>query len=135
MDHLTKEKRSWNMSQIRSKDTSIEKKVRSFFFKKGLRYRIHNKKLPGKPDIYFKKYNAVIFINGCFWHRHKNCKRCTNPKTNKKYWRDKFIKNTKRDKENYKKLRKLGFRVYVIWECQVSNEKRLEYLYYKIVDV
>lgn len=135
MDHLQKDKRSWNMSQIRSKDTSDEKLVRSFLFKKGLRYSLHNKKLPGKPDIYFKKYNAVIFINGCFWHRHKNCKRCTTPKTNKKYWITKFIKNITRDKVNYKKLKKLGFRVFVIWECQVTNEKRLDFLYNKIIHV
>lgn len=135
MDHLTKSKRSWNMSQIRSKNTSIEKQVRSFFFNKGLRYRLYDKKLPGKPDLYFKKYNAVVFINGCFWHRHKNCKRSTMPKTNTEYWLDKFKKNVARDKENIKKLKKLGFRIYIIWECQVHNKKMLDSLYKKIINI
>lgn len=135
MDHQSKEKRSWNMSQIKSKNTSIEKHVRSYLFKKGLRFRLHNKKLPGKPDIYLKKYNAVIFVNGCFWHHHKNCKRALVPKTNIEFWNDKFNKNIIRDKENKKKLKTIGLRVFIIWECEVMKEKRLENLYNKIIKI
>jgi len=135
MDHISKDKRSWNMSRIRSKNTSIEKVVRSFLFRKGLRYSLHNNKIPGKPDLYFKKYNIAIFINGCFWHRHKECKRCTMPKTNKKYWVDKFKKNIERDQNNYKKLKKEHIRFFIIWECEVSSEKKLQRLYNRIIEV
>ncbi len=135
MDHLSKEKRSWNMSRIRSKNTSNEKVVRSFLFKKGLRYSLYNKNIHGNPDLFLKKYNVAVFINGCFWHRHKDCNRCTMPKTNKKYWIDKFNKNIDRDKNNYKKLKKENIRFFIIWECEVYSEKNLLRLYNKIIDV
>lgn len=109
------------MSRIHSKDTIHEIVVRSYLHRKGFRFRI-NKKIIGKPDIYLKKYNTVIFVHGCFWHRHKNCKRATMPKSNIDYWRIKFNNNKKRDKAVMKKLRDLNYRVFVIWECQVYNE-------------
>ena len=96
-DKLSREKRSWNMSHIRSKDTSIEVKVRKFLFSKGFRYRKNDSKLPGKPDIVLPKYKTVIFVHGCYWHRHPGCKNCTMPSTNTDFWIDKFNKNVQND--------------------------------------
>ncbi|VVB53404.1 DNA mismatch endonuclease Vsr [uncultured archaeon] len=125
MDHLTPAERSWNMSRIHSKDTKPEVFVRSYLHRNGFRFRINNNNITGKPDIYLKKYNAVIFVHGCFWHRHKNCKRATMPKSNIDYWDLKFKKNKKRDKLIMKELQIEGYRVFVIWECQVNNKSVL----------
>jgi DNA mismatch endonuclease (patch repair protein) len=124
-DHLTKEKRSWNMSRIRSRDTHPEITVRSLLHKLGYRFRLHKKSLPGKPDIVLPKYKTVIFVHGCFWHRHKGCKRCTTPTTNQKYWLPKFERNIVKDKENRKNLRKAGYASIIIWECEIKNMKKL----------
>ena len=124
-DHLSIEKRSWNMSRIRSNNTKPELLVRKSLFKLGYRYRIKNK-LPGKPDIVLKKYKTAVFINGCFWHRCKKCKRATIPKTNTKYWLNKFDQNVKRDIQNYKELEKMGWKVIIIWECEVKNKEFLD---------
>ena len=97
MDHLAKEKRSWNMSRIRSVDSTPELILRKLLHREGYRDRLHQADLPGKPDLVLKKFNTVIFLHGCFWHLHKNCKRATVPKTNKKYWNKKLDKNKKRD--------------------------------------
>lgn len=121
-DSLTPEKRSWNMSRIKGKDTTIEVMVRKFLFKKGLRFRKNVKELPGKPDIVLKKYNTVIFVHGCFWHRHENCSDATLPKTKTDFWIDKLNKNVIRDRENIKKLIDDGWEVIVIWECQLSKK-------------
>lgn len=121
------------MSRIKGKNTSIEKTVRSYLFSKGLRFRIHNKELPGKPDIFLKKYNTAIFVNGCYWHRHENCKEATIPKTNTKFWEEKFQKNIERDERNYRLLSELGVRVLVIWECEI-NDNRLEKVYSEILN-
>jgi DNA mismatch endonuclease, patch repair protein len=121
VDHLTKKMRSWNMSRIRSKDTKPEMIVRSLLHRMGYRFRLHRKNLPGKPDIVLPKYKTVIFVHGCFWHRHKNCKRCTTPTSNKEYWMEKFQKNIKQDKMNHRKLVNLRWNVIVIWECEVEN--------------
>ncbi len=121
MDNLTKEQRHLNMSHIRSKNTSIEVKVRKYLFSKGFRYRINVKTLPGKPDIVLKKYNTVIFINGCFWHRH-GCKLSTMPKTNQEFWLKKFETNVSNDEENYKKLRNEGWNVEILWECELKDD-------------
>lgn len=109
------------MSHIRSKNTSIEVKVRKYLFSKGFRYRINVNKLPGKPDIVLKKYNTVIFINGCFWHRH-GCKLSTMPKTNQEYWIKKFETNVSNDEENYKRLRNEGWNVEILWECELKDD-------------
>ena len=101
-DNISKEKRSWNMSRIHSSDTSIEIKLRKYLFSLGFRYRKNCKSICGKPDIVLKKYNTVIFIHGCFWHRHKNCRHNTIPKTNTEYWIKKFDRNIKNDKKNIK---------------------------------
>jgi len=124
-DHLTKERRSWNMSRIRSKNTTPEKQVRSTLHKMGFRFRIHVDKLLGKPDVVLKKYNTVIFCHGCFWHQHPGCKRATKPKTNKKFWEPKLKRNKERFKEVKKKLKNMGWKVIVIWECEAKDDKKL----------
>ena len=123
MDTLTKEKRSWNMSKIRSKNTKPEIAVRSKLHKAGYRFRLHVKGLPGKPDIVLPKHNTIIFINGCFWHRHKGCKYAYKPKTRVDFWNEKLNRNIKRQDEVIKELRGLEWKVLVIWECEVGNEK------------
>ena len=123
MDHLSKEKRSWNMSRIRSKNTKPEILVRSQLHRSGYRFRLHVKDLPGKPDIVLPKYKSVIFVNGCFWHRHRGCKYAYKPKSKVKFWNRKFTQNIKRQEEVTKQLRKLKWNVLVIWECEVNNEK------------
>jgi DNA mismatch endonuclease (patch repair protein) len=125
-DHLTKEKRSWNMSRIRSKDTRPEKVVRSLLHKMGYRFRLYRNDLPGKPDIVLPKYKTVIFIHGCFWHRHKRCKRCTTPSTNQAYWFKKFERNVAKDKANLNMLKKAGWKIVVVWECWVKNLDRIK---------
>lgn len=123
MDTLTKEKRSWNMSKIRSKNTKPEIAVRSKLHKAGYRFRLHVKGLPGKPDIVLPKYNTIIFINGCFWHRHKGCEYAYKPKTRVDFWNQKLNRNIKRQDGVIKELRDLEWKVLVIWECEVGNEK------------
>ena len=121
MDKLTKEQRSINMSHIKDKNTSLEIAVRKRLFADGFRYRINVSNLPGKPDIVLPKYNTVIFVNGCFWHRH-SCKRATIPKTNTDYWIKKFENNVKNDEKNYALLRNLGWHVIVVWECEIKSD-------------
>ena len=115
--------RSYNMSRIKSKNTTPELKVRRFLFKEGFRYRIHCSNLPGKPDIVLKKYNTVIFINGCFWHGHKNCKYFVIPRTRKDWWIRKINKNKQNDSSKMRILRKLGWKVIIIYECKLKNDK------------
>ena len=125
MDHLTVEKRSWNMSKIGSKNTKPEILFRKAIHKKGYRYRLYDKKLPGKPDIVLRKYKVVVFINGCFWHSHKNCKRGNHPKTHNEYWDAKLEHNVLRDRKNCELLTKLGWNVLVIWECEMSDIEKV----------
>ena len=127
MDSISKKHRSWNMSKIRSKDTSPEKAVRSLLHGMGYRFRLHRKDLPGKPDIVLPKYKTVIEVRGCFWHRHENCKETTTPKSNTAFWQEKFRKNVERDQLNEKKLKELGWRLVVIWECEVKNIDELNH--------
>ncbi len=121
MDTLTKEKRSWNMSRIRSKDTAPELTVRSLLHRNGFRFRLHVKDLPGKPDIVLPKYKTVIEVRGCFWPRHPGCKIATTPSTNTEFWQKKFAQNVARDKENEEKLKQLGWNVIIIWSCELSS--------------
>jgi len=123
-DVHTKETRSYNMSQIKSKNTKPEILVRKFLFSKGLRYRIHKKELPGKPDLVFVKYKLVIFIHGCYWHGHENCKYFVAPKSRTEWWLNKINGNKEKDKENEELLRKMGWKIIVIWECELKPEKR-----------
>ena len=122
MDTLTKEQRSEVMSRIRSQDTSPEVTVRRWLWARGFRYRKNVKRLPGNPDIVFCKLKTAVFVHGCFWHRHPNCKVATMPKTNSKFWWRKFDKNVTRDIENEKRLRAKGWTVIVLWECEINGE-------------
>ena len=129
-DKLTPEKRSWNMSRIKGKDTKIEVEVRKYLFSKGYRFRKNDKRYPGKPDIVLPKYHVAIFVHGCFWHRHEGCKDATTPKTRTKFWLEKFDKNVKNDQIKQEKLRELGWKVIVIWECEIKKDlvKTMEWL-------
>ncbi len=118
-----KKTRSYNMSRIKSKDTKPEIIVRKFLHSHGYRYRLHNKKLPGKPDIYLKKYNTAIFIHGCFWHGHEGCKYFVLPKTRAEWWRSKIEGNTLNDQKKSETLESLGIHVVTIWECDLRKEK------------
>ena len=124
MDILSEEKRSWNMSRIKGKDTRPEKTVRSILHKNGFRFRLNRKDLPGKPDIVLPKYKSVIMVHGCFWHQHKNCKYATVPKSNTAFWISKLDGNVKRDKKNISALKRLGYRVIVMWECQILDKNK-----------
>ena len=126
VDSLTKEKRSWNMSRIRNKDTKPELVVRSLLHRIGYRFRLHRKDLPGKPDIVLPKYKTVIFVNGCFWHRHKGCKYAYKPKSRINFWQKKFNGNIERHQKYKKKLKRQGWKVLVIWECQIKELKTLK---------
>lgn len=121
MDIWTKAKRSNVMSKIRSKNTKPEIRIRSLLHKKGFRFRIHGKDLPGKPDIVLKKYKTVIFVHGCFWHFHKNCPEGRIPSTNSKFWKKKLRKNVNRDKLNKKNLAKIDWQVITVWECEIEQ--------------
>ena len=120
--------RSYNMSQIKSKDTTPEIIVRKYLFSHGYRYRINYPKLKGKPDIVLPKYKTVIFINGCFWHGHNNCKYFVIPKTRTEWWIEKITNNVKRDEKNHKFLKDSGWEVIVIWGCQLRTDKRVQTL-------
>ena len=120
-DKLTPEKRSWNMSKIKGKDTSIEILVRKALFKDGYRFRKNVKDLPGKPDIVLPKYKTVIFVHGCYWHRH-DCKEFHVPKTNTAFWEEKFNRNVENDKKHYAALEALGWKVIVVWECEIEKQ-------------
>lgn len=123
-DVHSKEVRSFNMSQIRSKNTKPEMFVRKFFFANGYRYRLHNKELPGKPDLVFAKHKKVIFVNGCFWHGHQNCKYFVIPKTRTEWWTNKIEKTRQKDADNKKALKAIGWKVFTIWECALKPGKR-----------
>ena len=130
--HEVSELRSRNMSAIKSKNTKPEIKVRKILHSMGYRFRLHSKDLPGSPDIVLPKYKTVIFVHGCFWHRHENCKYASNPKTRKEFWNKKFKENIKRDLEIQDKIKNLDWRSVVIWECETKN---IENLRGKIIDV
>jgi len=130
-DVHSKEKRSYNMSRIKSGNTKPEIKLRQFLFKNGFRFRLHDKKLPGKPDIVLKKYSTIIFVNGCFWHGHENCRYYVKPKTRVEWWKSKIAKNKENDKLAIEKLINLGWNILVVWECELKKkeyEKNLEVL-------
>ena len=121
MDVHDKKTRSYNMSRIKNKDTTPEEKVRKYLFSEGFRYRKNVKSLLGKPDIVLKKYNTVIFVNGCFWHGHKGCKHFVWPKSNSDYWRNKIETNILRDKRNIEELKNLVWHICVVWECLLKK--------------
>lgn len=119
-DNHTKEKRSYNMSRIRSTDNKPEEKVRKYLFSQGFRYRKNVRKMPGCPDIVLPKYRTVIFINGCFWHRH-DCPRFVWPSSNQEYWIPKINGNVQRDQVSHQQLIESGWNVIVIWECTLKR--------------
>jgi len=116
------ETRSYNMSRIRGKNTKPEVRLRSLLHRAGFRFRIHDSRLLGKPDIVLPKYKVVIFVNGCFWYRHKGCKYCTFPKSRKEFWDRKFADTIERDGLKQEQLRKAGWKVYVVWECEIKSD-------------
>ncbi len=134
MDVKSKEARSYNMSRIRSKDTKPEELVRKFLFAHGFRYRKNDARLPGKPDIVLPKYKTVIFVNGCFWHEHESCKYFVWPKNNADFWKKKIESNVVRDTKNYQQLKALGWKVLIIWECELKRNHQAETLE-RIVDL
>lgn len=114
------------MSRVKVKDTDPELKVRRMLRRLGYRYRLQGSKLPGKPDIVFPGRKKAIFVNGCFWHGHKGCPRSKLPETNRDFWEKKIARNVKRDRSSISALRKTGWDVLVVWECEMRNEKKLE---------
>lgn len=116
--------RSYNMSRIRSQNTTPEKIVRAELWRRGYRYRLNDKRLPGKPDLVLPKYRAVIFINGCFWHGHRGCHKYVEPKTNAQFWKEKIARNIARDELNAQRLDTLAWTVITVWECELSKKNR-----------
>lgn len=111
------------MSKIRGRETAPEVAVRKFLFSEGFRFRKNVKKMPGTPDIVLPKYNTVIFIHGCFWHRHRNCKKAQLPETRSEFWGKKINENVERDKKNIRKLKEAGWKVIVLWQCQLKKKQ------------
>ena len=109
------------MSRVRSKDTQPEMIARRYFWRQGLRYRLHVKELPGRPDIVFPKHRAIVEVRGCFWHGHQGCSKFQWPQSSKAFWRAKILRNRERDAANLRALRRKGWRVFVLWECQVRR--------------
>lgn len=128
MDVHDKTTRSYNMSQIKGKNTKPEEKVRKYLFSQGFRFRKNDKRLPGTPDIVLPRYRTVIFVNGCFWHGHSGCKYFVWPKSNADFWKSKIEKNIIRDRIKEEELHALGWRVIVVWECELKSGRADESL-------
>lgn len=137
VDTISKEKRHEVMSKIRSKDTKIEIKVRHWLYHHGIRYRKNCMDIPGKPDVAIKKYKIAIFLHGCFWHGHENCKLFKLPKSNTEFWEDKIDKNIIRDQKITEELQKNGWHVFILWECALNTnfEQVMESIYEKIMEI
>lgn len=120
-DRISPEKRSWNMSRIRGKNTTPEIKFRSLLHREGFRFRLHSTKLPGHPDVILPRYRTAVFVHGCYWHRHEGCPYATTPKTRTEFWLEKFEKNTIRDKEVKKLLEENHWNVFIAWECEIRQ--------------
>jgi DNA mismatch endonuclease (patch repair protein) len=127
-DNHSPKVRSYNMSRIRSKNTTPEEIVRRYLFSQGFRYRKNDKRYSGKPDIVLPKYKTIIFIHGCFWHCHEGCPDFVQPKSNQDYWQTKFSRNRTRDAANIASLRNDGWRVIIVWECELKKLYRKETL-------
>jgi DNA mismatch endonuclease (patch repair protein) len=125
-DNLSKLRRSANMRAVPSRNTGPEIRVRQIAHSLGYRFRLHSRSLPGKPDIVFPSRQKVIFVHGCFWHQHKGCSRASLPQTNSEFWRTKLSLNAARDSRQMAAMKNLGWRVLVVWECEIRNERRLE---------
>lgn len=134
--------RSENMARVKSKNTKPEDFLRKLLWHKVVRYRVNYKELPERPDIYIAKYNVAIFVNGCFWHMHENCKYSSIPKNNHEFWKNKLEGNVERDKENYAQLESMGIKVIVVWGCEIKKmmkdeviaAERVDNLIYEIIN-
>lgn len=139
MDNLTQAQRTLNMRLIRATNTQPELVVRRALYKLGLRFRVHSKDLPGRPDIALKRFATVVFVHGCYWHRHRGCRRVFTPSTNRVFWTKKFDRNVQRDKKVMAMLKRAGWKVIVVWECQTKTtaiarlEKRLGKLFHRVL--
>ncbi|BAK67355.1 very short patch repair endonuclease [Sphingobium sp. SYK-6] len=125
VDRLTPERRSWLMSRVRGKSTMPEMAVRRMAHAMGMRFRLHRRDLPGRPDLVFPRYRTVLFVHGCFWHRHAGCRKATSPKSRTEYWQAKFEGNVARDERNETQLIRMGWRVLTIWECDTKDSELL----------
>ena len=134
-DRISKEHRSWNMSRIRGKDTKPEVLLRSLLHRAGYRFRLHGPDLPGKPDIVLRKYKTVIFVHGCFWHRHEGCPGATTPKTRTEFWNAKFRGTVERDRRKKAELERIGWKVLTVWECELKSDSKvvLNMLEYQLI--
>jgi DNA mismatch endonuclease (patch repair protein) len=124
-DNISAKKRSWLMSRVGSKNTKPEIAVRSFLHRLGFRFRLHNKKLPGTPDMVLAKYKTAIFVNGCFWHGCPHCKHATIPKSHRSYWQSKLLRNKNRDKANIRALNTKGWETVTLWECELRDKQQI----------
>jgi DNA mismatch endonuclease (patch repair protein) len=122
VDTISPKRRSWNMSRIRGKNTKPELVLRSLLHRAGFRFRLHSKDLPGRPDIVLPRYRTAIFVHGCFWHRHDGCRNATMPSTRQEFWSEKLGKNVERDTRNRAALDALGWKVCVVWECELQSD-------------
>lgn len=121
-DTLSKERRSWNMSRITGSNTRPEITLRSMLHRAGFRFRLHDRRLPGKPDIVLRKYRTVVFVHGCFWHRHVGCRNATTPSTRTEFWMEKFTATVERDERKASELRSHGWKVITVWECDIAKQ-------------
>lgn len=121
-DMLTSERRSWNMSRIRGRNTGPELRLRSLLHRAGFRFRLHAKRLPGRPDVVLPKYRTAIFVHGCFWHRHPGCRNATMPSTRREFWQEKFNGNVTRDARSRAVLEEAGWTVMTVWECELKAD-------------
>lgn len=126
MDRLPPDRRSWLMARVGSKNTSAEMRVRSAAHRRGLRFRVHRRDLPGTPDLVFPRWQTAVFVHGCFWHRHPGCRKASTPKSRVDFWQEKFDRNQARDLANLAALHSAGWRVEVIWECETKRPDALE---------
>jgi DNA mismatch endonuclease (patch repair protein) len=126
MDRLSPKHRSWLMSRVKGRNTLPELVVRKLVHGLGFRFRLHGKSLPGKPDLVFASRKKAVFVHGCFWHRHAGCKYATSPKTRRKYWNEKFVANVERDRRTVGKLRRAGWSVMTVWQCETKRPATLE---------
>lgn len=124
-DVFSQEKRSWIMSRVQGRNTKPEMLVRSFVFRMGFRFRLHRRDLPGTPDIVLPRHRKVIFVHGCFWHGHKSCQRSKRPTTNESFWNNKLDGNIERDKRYRREIRKMGWKVLIVWECETKRPVKL----------
>lgn len=126
VDQISPERRSAVMARITGKNTTPEVSVRQVAHSLGLRFRVHRRDLPGRPDLVLRKHRCALFVNGCFWHQHEGCRRASSPKSNTGYWSEKLARNVARDLRNAEELERLGWRVVVIWECETKDRERLK---------